>query len=232
MASSETLIELLAGETQKGESVKSIQACNDFLRLGAGRSLPGLLEKYRETGQDQPPTKSIGTLKDWSVKYSWFARATIFDAQQEERKNAERQRVMEEGLALDYERVTKLKRLADFLESQIFETDEQGNYSNVWVPDAKGIGQGDNFERVDIEHFNSPLLAQYRGILEDIAKETGGRVAKQHVDTTLHGDPNSPLHHVHSGEMDVNQKIEFITAVAGVLKDAGIYDDGSSSDTE
>lgn len=177
------MIELLAGQPQKGESAKAIQACNDFLRLGAGRTLPALLEKYTQAHQDAPPTKSLDTLKRWSTRFSWVDRAVAYDATWEQRKNAERQAVMEYGLALDYERTKKLMRLADFLEDQIYETDADGNHPNVWVPDVKSIGSGEDAERVDIERFNAPLLAQFRGVLEDIAKEAGGRIAKADVTT-------------------------------------------------
>lgn len=181
-----TAIELLAGEPQKGETQKAIQACNDFLRMGVGRTLSALAEKYTESLQNTPPTKSYDTLRDWSRTFNWQSRAAAYDATWEQRKNEERQKVMNYGIALDYERVTKLKRLADFLEEQIFEEDDNGKHPNVWVRDVKRIGYGDTAETVDIEHFNAPLLAQFRGVLDDIAKEVGGRIAK--ADVTTAGD--------------------------------------------
>ena len=89
------------------------------------------------------------------------------------------------GLALDYERVRKLKRLADFLEAQIYEQSEpdpltgKRAYHNVWVPDVKILGKGDLAEVVDIERFNSALFTQFRETLNDLAKEVGQRVQKQ-----------------------------------------------------
>lgn len=184
-------LELLSGQRQSGESDNAVVACNDWLRLGTGRTLSRLLAKYTDTYQGKPPTGSLATLKDWSRQFDWQDRATEFDAGWEARKNAEREAVMGYGLALDYERVNKLFRLADFLEGQIYEQGEADPvtgykpFHNVWVPDVKSIGGGEFAERVDIERFNSPLLAEYRATLDDIAKEVGGRIKKQHIDMDI-----------------------------------------------
>ena len=73
-------IELLAGDPQNGESDKAAIACNDWLRLGPGRSLPALLEKYRQMPPNSAPTESINTLQNWSKRFSWAARAVAFYA--------------------------------------------------------------------------------------------------------------------------------------------------------
>ena len=86
---------------------------------------------------------------------------------------------MQNGLAQDFERVNSLKRLACFLEGQIYEKGTTGKYHNVWLPDVKVVGFGENAEVVEIERFNSGLLQQFRGTLDDLAKETGGRVHRQ-----------------------------------------------------
>lgn len=180
-------IELLAGDPQNGESDKAAIACNDWLRLGPGRSLPVLLAKYSEPYQDQPPTRSLATLKGWSRRFGWASRSAEFDANWEALKSEERAAELGFGLANDYERVRKLKRLADFLEAQIYELSAPDPltgrqvFHNVWLPDVKSIGYGDLAERVDIERFNSALFTQYRETLNDLAKEVGGRVQKQEV---------------------------------------------------
>lgn len=185
-------IELLAGQKQSGESNKAIQACNDWLRLGSGRTLSRLLKKYHETPQITAPTSSLNTVQGWSKTYDWSGRATEYDAAWEERKNAERQRVMNDGLALDYRRVKKLFKLAAFLEQQMYEQDDDDVYHNIWMPDVKSIGSGEFAERVDIERFNAAIVEQFRKTLEDIAKEVGGRVAK--TDLTSGGQPlNAPV---------------------------------------
>lgn len=180
-------LELLSGQRQSGESDNAVVACNDWLRMGTGRTLGKLLSKYNDMRQKSAPTQSLNTLQQWSFKFDWQARATEFDAGWEARKNAEREAVMNYGLALDFERVTELYRLADFLRAQIYEKgapDPVTGYQpfhNVWIPDVKSIGGGEFAERVDIERFNSALLAEYRATLDDIAKEVGGRVKKSDV---------------------------------------------------
>jgi len=186
-------IEPLNGQRQKSETDKAVQACNDWLRLGSGRSLPKLYGKYTNSNQNQPPTSSFATLKDWSSRFKWAERASEFDLEWEQRKTEERQAVLDYGLALDYERVNKLKRLSEFLEGQLFERGEDGEYHNVWLPDVKQIGSGAYAERVDIERFNSSLVSEYRNVLDDIAKEVGGRVKKQE----LTGKGGGPIKHSH-----------------------------------
>ncbi len=82
------------------------------------------------------------------------------------------------GLALKEERVKRLALLGAMLEEDIF-----GGV--LWTQDVKMIGTGESQERVEFELFNSAEVTQYRGVLEDIAKETGGRVAK--TDITSNG---------------------------------------------
>ena len=197
-------LEPLTGQRQKGESDNAIIACNDYLRMGPVRSLAKLLDRY-ETATEAPPTKRIKTLKDWSRNFGWQDRASTYDATWEARKTAERNAEFNAGLSLDFERVRKLKRLADFLEQQIFEVIEEEiatggigydvetgritaseteivkRHPNVWVRDIKGIGKGDDFEKVEIERFNPAIFSEYRSVLDDLAKEVGGRVRKSEV---------------------------------------------------
>lgn len=194
-------VEPLIGQRQKSESDKAITAFNDWLRLGSGRTLSQLLQKYTDAPQNSP-TQSLDTLKAWSKSFDWAMRASEFDASWEARKNAEREQVLGYGLAHTYERVRKLYRLADLLESQIYERGEFGVLHNLWLPDVKAIGSGEYAERVDIERFNSPILEQYRKVLEDIAKEVGGRVQKQ--------------------EINFNISIELVARTVQALEQAGI----------
>jgi len=177
-------IRLLAGEAQSGESSKAIQACNDWLRIGPGRAISELHRRYTEShinSQHEPPSRVYDTLRQWSSRYGWSSRADEWDATAEDRKNTEYDIAMKTGLALDYERVNGLKQLAEFLEGQIYERGATGKYHNVWVPDVKVVGYGDDAEVVDIERFNGAILQQYRGTLDDLAKETGGRINKQEL---------------------------------------------------
>jgi len=194
-------LDLLAGERQESESGRAVLACNDYLRMGPGRSLPKLLQKYTKTSRNQPPTDSLATLKEWSTTFDWRDRATEYDATREAEKNERRRKEFDAGLALDFERVRKLKRLALFLEKQIYEqedpaalitaaTSEDGEmeisvsaspYPNVWVRDVKAV----NNQRVYIFRFNQAILSEYRAALDDLAKEVGDR--KQRVDMEHRG---------------------------------------------
>jgi len=158
-----------------------MQACNDYLRMGPGRSLRTLVAQYHEAEQNITPTRAFGTLAQWSNRYGWVERAAQYDARLEAEKNAEADRIMREGLALAHERVRKLDALAGFLEGQLYEQGENGTYHNVWMPDQKGIGQGEYMQVIDIEHFNGALIREFRETLADLAAETGGRIKKTEV---------------------------------------------------
>lgn len=199
MTGNNNQLQPLAGQRQKKETDRAVQACNDWLRLGVGRELTGLLQIYTDKANFStsftPPTLSYATLGKWSSKFGWAERSSGYDKGWEERKNAEKEKVFNYSVALDYERVKRLERLATFLEAQLYERgvaveyDDDGNviaetpgqFHNVWLPDVKQIGSGDYVERVDIERFNAALISEYRAVLDDIAKETGGRIRKQEV---------------------------------------------------
>lgn len=181
------MVDLLAGQRQPKESDKALIACGDYLRMGPGRSLMKLVEKYRgqsggEPGVNLPPTKRLSTLEEWSAKFSWQARAAEYDAGWEERKNKIRERELNSGAAQDYIRVRKLKQLVARLELDIYGTsapdsdESEAHASLLWLDEVKGIGSGDNFERVEQIRFNTGLVDQYRKLLGDIALEKGDRV--------------------------------------------------------
>ena len=79
-----------------------------------------------------------------------------------------------EGYALKEHRVYKLSVLAALLEKDLF-----GGF--IWTDDVKGVGTGEIAEIVDYEVFNAAEVIQYRGVMEDIAKEMGGRVQKTDI---------------------------------------------------
>lgn len=184
-------VELLSGARLDGESDVAATACNDWLRMGSGRSIPELINSYQRLSTFQrgykPPSVSNATLKTWSSNYNWPSRAREFDAAWEARKTAEAEAVRSYGLALEHERLRELYQLAALLKGQIYELSEphpvtgRVSFSNLWVADVKAIGSGEFAERVDIERFNSAIIEQYRKVLEDIAKEVGGRVQKQDI---------------------------------------------------
>jgi hypothetical protein len=187
-------LELLAGEKLDRETKKAIQACNDYLRMGPGRSLQKLHRIYAAPGPEKPPTRHLATLKIWSSAYGWQDRAMAYDAEVERQKNEyteqRRREAMETALALDYERVLELKRMFSLLDQELYETDGNGNVigfkrETVWVPDVKQIGGGKFATQVDIERFNRAIFEIRRGLLDDIAKEVGGRKQLTEMDVNL-----------------------------------------------
>jgi hypothetical protein len=86
------------------------------------------------------------------------------------------------GLAIRENRVAALQRLAQLMGKDLF-----GGF--LWTEETKGVGSGPAAEIIDYDEFNGAEVAQFRGVLEDIAKEMGGRatVAK------LQNEDGSPL---------------------------------------
>lgn len=168
-------VELLAGEKANGESNKAITACNDYVRMGTRRSLRALVAIYDKYEQKLTPTRSLGTLGNWSTAYSWQARAETYDAaidaEKTARNEAKRQAIMESGLALDYERVNELYEIYDKLKLEFV-------VSGLWYTDTKLSSTG---ATVDVDVFNKPLIDSLRGTLDDLAKETGGRKVKSEI---------------------------------------------------
>lgn len=74
------------------------------------------------------------------------------------------------GLALKAERVRKLQQLAALMEKDLF-----GGF--LWTDQVKALGSGEFMQIVDYEEFNTAEVQQYRGVLDDIAKEVGDRRA-------------------------------------------------------
>jgi hypothetical protein len=72
------------------------------------------------------------------------------------------------GLALKQNRVIKLQQLAALMGRDLF-----GGF--LWTEEVKGVGSGPAAEVVEYNEFNGAEVAQYRGVLDDIAKEVGER---------------------------------------------------------
>jgi len=78
------------------------------------------------------------------------------------------------GLAIKEVRVSRLKRLAELMEKDLFG-------DRLWTDEVKGIGSGPIAEIVEYEEFNRSEVDAYRGVLDDIAKEVGHRVTRQEL---------------------------------------------------
>lgn len=196
------------------ESRRAREAYADYLAMGEARSLDKLHALYRTRTEPGPPTAHLSTLKHWSTTFGWQARLqAIADQAAAEAVaaiTARRRAILEDGLALDFERVDVLKRVATRL------LDEIENQGRLWVQDVKAIGSGETAERVDIERFNAAEVEQLRGLLDDIAKEKGERVKKlEHG-----GTPGRPIGVRHSAGRDKSDDFDFgdfQSAFAGVV---------------
>ncbi|MGH2354095.1 MAG: hypothetical protein ACRDJN_21015 [Chloroflexota bacterium] len=165
------------------ETARARQAWADYLALGPGRSLEGLLDRY-QSAPKAPPTRRLKTLKAWSRAYGWQARlGELADREARAAEQAEaayRRSIMAEGFGLAHERVKALKRLATALFQELVEG------GCLWVMDTKGVGAGKQYREVPVAHFNAPEVAAFRGLLDDLARETGGRPRQVHVDVETH----------------------------------------------
>lgn len=89
-------------------------------------------------------------------------------------KSIDEKTALTEGYATKEHRVYKLSLLAAMMEQDLL-----GGI--LWTNQVKGIGGAENFEVVEYEEFNKAEVDSYRGVLDDIAAETGGRVRKAEV---------------------------------------------------
>ncbi len=165
----------------RAETVRAKRAWADYLAMGPERSLSSLAERYwtARTQGVSVPTVRLMTLADWSRHFDWQARLKqIADDEAkaaEEREAAYRREVMESGYAVAHERVVALKRLAVQL---LDELEKQGK---LWVLETRSLGKNGT---VDLEKFNAAEVEQFRGLLDDIAREKGERRDKSDVNLT------------------------------------------------
>lgn len=190
------------------ETPKALQAFADYLALGDKRSLEKLLESY----QSRPmggPTRQLSQLKKWSAQHGWQARiaAIAADAAEAARAvEAEHHRaIMTRRYALDHARVEKLDHLADMLAEEMEDDDLR------WLKEKKSIvvgrepvivtgedgqermiGSVPQYETFWVQRPNHRWVEQARGLFDDIAKETGGRIQK----AELTGKNGGPLSYV------------------------------------
>jgi len=131
-----------------------------------------------QTTSQEPPTRTLRTIRGWSAKYAWQdrvdrAKEIADDEIAELEREVRREAILSSGFAQRYERVAALQDLAELLLSELLTEDKR------WLPDVKQIGGGEYAERIDIVRFNSAIVEQFRKTLEDIAAEMGDRVQKQ-----------------------------------------------------
>lgn len=202
------------------ETPRAQRAWTDYLRMGVGRSLPALVAMYveqqRTSTKASVPTTNLRVLSEWSRTFGWQARLQALADQEraevEARIREERRRVFEDGLALDFERVRVLKRLAQKLIDDLMADDDsdaprdrdavvreviaeaeavlKGTWiepnrkrrRGLWLRDAKALGNGTKPVIGFFEQFNRDEVECLRGLFDDIARETGGRPRTVKID--------------------------------------------------
>lgn len=184
------------------ETSRAQAAWADYLAMGEERSLAKLAANYHQSFPKRSPLAILRQLKTWSAEFGWQARLEAIAAQavaDAKAAEAERRRqILESGFALDHERVAVLKELTETLVAEL-----RGD--RLWLKDKKSIvtgqepilnedgtaviGRASTYEVFDLEKPNQAWVQQVRGLLDDIAQETGGRVRK----TQLTGKDDGPV---------------------------------------
>lgn len=172
----------LLWEQRDGEPPKWFDRFTKFCLLGPNRTLEAVYAKCARKTKSRKVAKrrgarASGVSKAWREaveRWQWRERAAEWDKnerrKQQELYDAQQRAILEQGYALQTERVAKLNALAEQLWADLQTLDKR------WLPDAKSIGSGENAERIDFVRFNAPLVAQWRETLNDLALETNGRV--------------------------------------------------------
>ena len=142
----------------------------------------------------------------------WYRKKYAVDIDQL-RQQAEHL-ALNDGLAKASERVALLKRIADKLTKDLF---EDGLF---WTDEIKGVGSGNIAEIVEYEEFNASEIRELRGVLDDIAKEVGGRVQKIDAKTE------------HTGEVKVVDDDRFDRAILSLADAVREAIPGKSSESD
>jgi hypothetical protein len=147
--------------------------------LGANRNVLAAYNSLRDEKGKHHVTRPPQTWYNAHKAWDWEKRATAWDAHclklAAERIESERVDALTQGFAVKAERIQALNDLAETLLAEV------GDEERRWLRDVKSIGAGDNAERVETERFNAPLVHEFRGLLDDIAAEVGGRVSKTDI---------------------------------------------------
>jgi len=135
------------------ETNKARQAFEDYYLMGPGRSLQHLRRTYLKPASKKPPTKHLRTLATWSTNHGWQDRV--------------RQRDQE---------------VADAAMAHIIETASNTGYAvfQKRIHDL-GVLAERMFNLLKVGALDPPFMREFRGLLSDIAAETGGREKKHAV---------------------------------------------------
>lgn len=175
-------VQPLEGSRHLDETDNSVMACNDYLRMPR-RSIRGLSQYYcTNLDQFRPPepvpTKSAATLRYWSHTFDWQDRAAMYDWKRDRDKDEIHRAAMETGIAAPYQRIAFIKEIFNVLLAELESTDEHGNLHNIWVLEPKEVVNAYGIKETQFfARYNSALVGQVLSLLNDAAKESGGRRA-------------------------------------------------------
>ena len=134
-----------------------------FRDMGPSRSLLGTV--HAEEAKKRKEKQSFSPPGAWSVaakQWNWKERAEAWDAYIQRLNEAEIQRALTEGYAAIHERVKALNKMARLIEQSYADPADEQKTIFPWLTPDK--------------------IREWRGCLDDIAKELGHRVKKQEVE--------------------------------------------------
>jgi hypothetical protein len=162
----------------RGETANAKRAFMDYLAMGATRSVPKLLKIYRSPpytdskGDNPPPARQKKTLYAWSSAYNWVERVKQVSDQQLEVILKEQRRALaaayQERLAQPAERIKTLNQIAEMIVDYLTE-------HSLMTTTVKQVGAGKNTRMVEESKMDVAAIQALRGLLDDLARETGGR---------------------------------------------------------
>jgi len=164
----------------RGETAAAKQGFLDYLAMGPGRSLRKLYEEYRDpkkykqdmNSSEAPPTRQLSTIQMWSSAYNWVKRVNRVTDEQIDTIFREQKRALAEAsleqFASPAARIKALNQIAEMLLEYLIDV---GLIKTV----IKQVGSGKNTRMKEEKSVDTQAIQAFRGVLEDLAKETGGR---------------------------------------------------------
>jgi len=181
----------------KGERSRAYAAFSDYCLLGATRSLKKLCVEYRRQrdcdSAVEIPTQRGRTLDTWSSRFGWQERVEEYDLAMREINQEGLEKEVFDGAAKPANRIHELKKLANDLSRMIYTEDDDFEISHpghrpfLWLKETKVIGSGPLAYPMNVYRYNSAIIGDYRGLLDDLARETGGRKHLVDVTSANHG---------------------------------------------
>jgi len=174
-----------------GESARANAALRDYFRMGAGRSLRVLLERYIQQkantdATERPPTVQWWTLSTWSDRYDWQKRVeaqTVIEAAEDEATWRERRR---EAIERDWQVASKLLKLSDQILEQgpkfLKATTRVIKQGRPALRDTEGrlIDPGEPEERLTVVALDAGLAVKAAATGSDLARKAAGLDVQKH----------------------------------------------------